>query len=381
MRATPAQPASLTRQLSRRDRTYLFALRRSLARRCTLIAYSCNRVERRRVLMQAARMPCSSSPNMKTTLLPPAPAAAESSTAPNDHLARHPELRDAMMRHAPTDGAHATALAGLRLYRYSQVAQKFTALYESSMCLIVQGRKRVLIGTHALTYEPMRYLVASQDLPCSSEILNASPEEPYLCVQLAFQPRDVAAVMLDMGRPADPPATSPARGLYTEETTPALLDVTLRLLRLLDTPGDVEALGGSVRREILYRLLTAPNGWRLARCATPDSYDQRISRVISYVRERYREPLRIADLARAGHMSESSLHQRFKAVTALTPLQYQKQLRLQEARRLLMGEGVDAASAAFGVGYQSASQFSREYARLFGEPPQRDRARLFGLAR
>jgi AraC-like DNA-binding protein len=369
----------LTLRLSRCDRADLFVPCRSLARRCTLIAYSCNGVKQRDVLVQSMPMPCFTLSTMSASLLAPAPAAATLSAASNDHLARDPELRDAVMRHAPTDGAHATALAGLRLYRYAHTAQKITALYEPSMCLIVQGRKRVLIGAQALTYEPMRYLVASQDLPCTGEILNATPEAPYLCVQLAFQARDVVAVMLDMGRPPEPLDPSPARGLYTEETTPTLLDVTLRLLRLLDTPGDVEALGRSVRREILYRLLTAPNGWRLARCATPDSYDQRISRVIGYLRERYREPLRIADLARAGHMSESSLHQRFKAVTALTPLQYQKQLRLQEARRLLMGEGMDAASAAYGVGYQSASQFSREYARLFGAPPRRDRARLLGL--
>lgn len=307
--------------------------------------------------------------------LAPSPATPAPAAQPS---AAHTELRDALLRHTPGDGVHATAMAGLRLYRYS-AAQPFSGLYEPSMCMIAQGSKRVLIGEHAVTYGPMRHLVASQDLPCTSQILAASAEQPYLCLQLAFQARDVAAVMLDMGRPPEPRDGTPARGLYTEETTPALLDVTVRLLRLLDTPHDVEALGRSVRREILYRLLTAANGWRLARCATPDSYDQRISRVICYLRERYREPLSIAELARTGHMSESSLHQRFKAVTALTPLQYQKQLRLQEARRLLMGEATDAASVGYWVGYQSASQFSREYARLFGAPPRRDRARLLGL--
>jgi AraC-like DNA-binding protein len=299
--------------------------------------------------------------------------------APDEGVACHTELRDAVLRHAPTDGTHATAMAGLRLYRYSSAGEQVCGLYEPSMCLIVQGSKRVLIGQQAVVYGPTRHLVASQDIPGIGEILSATPERPYLCLQLAFQARDVAAVMLDTGRPPEPRDTTPARGLYTEQTTAALLDVTLRLMRLLDAPADIEALGGSVQREIIYRLLSAPNGWRLARCATPDSYDQRISRVIAYLRERYRDPVRIADLARAGHMSESALHQRFKSVTALTPLQYQKQLRLQEARRLLMGDSMDAASVGYWVGYQSASQFSREYARLFGAPPRRDRERLLGL--
>jgi AraC-like DNA-binding protein len=303
--------------------------------------------------------------------------AGTSNEAPSCHV----ELRDAILRHAPTNGAHSTAMAGLRLFRYSNAGERVAGLYEPSMCIIAQGSKRVLIGRQAVVYGPLRHLVASQDLPCTGEILTASADQPYLCLQLAFQARDVAEVMLDVGRPAEPLDTQPARGLYTEQTTPALIDVTLRLMGLLDSPKDVEALGRSVRREIIYRLLTAPNGWRLARCATPDSYDQRISRVISYLRERYREPVRIAELAQAGHMSESSLHQRFKSVTAMTPLQYQKQLRLQEARRLLMGESVDVASVGYSVGYQSASQFSREYARLFGAPPQRDRTRLLGSVR
>jgi AraC-like DNA-binding protein len=316
---------------------------------------------------------------MNTAAQALASTVAGPSSAADEGVACHTELREVALRHAPIDGAHATAMAGLRLFRYSSAGEKVSGLYEPSMCLIVQGSKRVLLGQHAVVYGPMRHLVASQDLPCTGEILTATPGQPYLCLQLAFQPRDVAAVMLDMGRPPEPSDTTPARGLYTEQTTPALLDVTLRLLRLLDAPRDVEALGGSVRSEIIYRLLTAPNGWRLARCATPDSHDQRISRVISYLRERYRDPVRIADLAKAGHMSESALHQRFKSVTALTPLQYQKQLRLQEARRLLMGDSMDAASVGYWVGYQSASQFSREYARLFGAPPQRDRARLLGV--
>jgi transcriptional regulator GlxA family with amidase domain len=164
--------------------------------------------------------------------------------------------------------------------------------------------------------------------------------------------------------------------MYVEESSAHLMEATLRLVSLLDSPLDASSLAPLVQREILYRLLRSDNGWRLARTATPDSYDQRVARVIAWVRERYSEPLRVGELARMVHMSESSLHQHFKAVTALTPIQYQKQLRLQEARKLLLAEGVSAAVAARSVGYESPSQFSREYARMFGHPPARDRLRL-----
>ena len=285
-------------------------------------------------------------------------------------------LCERVLRHAPRQGANPTAVAGLQLYRFDAPNEPLHALYEPSVCLIVQGAKRLLIGDAVLHYGPLRHLVVSQDLPITGQVLEASPLAPYLCIALAVPPREVAGLMLELGRPPEPAAAGPAPGLYVEDSAPALLEATDRLVRMLDTPQDVPALAPLVLREIVYRLLASPNGWRLARTATPDSYDQRVSRAITWLRERYREPLRVADLARAVHMSASSLHQHFKSVTTLTPIQYQKQLRLQEARRLLLAEAVDAAAAAHHVGYESASQFSREYARLFGAPPGRDRARL-----
>lgn len=287
-------------------------------------------------------------------------------------------LVERVLRLAPRQGANATCVPGLQLYRFDRPNEPLFALYEPSVCLIVQGSKRVLIGDQVLHYGPLRHLVVSQDLPMSGQVLEAHPMAPYLCIALSISAQQVASLLLDIGRPPEPPNAGSPSGLYTEDSSLELMEAMHRLIRLLDTPADTPALAPLIQREILYRLLTSPNGWRLARTATPDSYDQRVARVIAWMRDRYREPLRVADLAKAVHMSESSLHQNFKAVTALTPIQYQKQLRLQEARRLLLAECASAAVVARHVGYESPSQFSREYARMFGAPPGRDRVRLLG---
>lgn len=287
-------------------------------------------------------------------------------------------LVERVLRRAPKQGANATCIPGLQLYRFDRPNELLHALYEPSVCLIVQGSKRVLIGDQMLHYGPMRHLVVSQNLPIAGLVLEADPLNPYLCIALAVSAQETASLLLDIGRPAEPLNAGSASGMYTEESSAELMEATHRLIRLVDAPSDAPALAPLVQREILYRLLTSPNGWRLARTATPDSYDQRVARAISWLRDRYREPLRVVDLAKAVHMSESSLHQNFKAVTALTPIQYQKQLRLQEARRLMLSERASAAVAARRVGYESASQFSREYARMFGAPPGRDLVRLLG---
>lgn len=296
--------------------------------------------------------------------------------APPARQARSPAVRDLVTRHAPSDGVHKTAIDGLRLYRFSSPVEIGLALYQPSMCLLVQGSKRVLLGEQVHVYDTLRHLVASQHLPAKGQVIGASPEAPYLCAELAIDAGVVAELMLEMEQPVSPPGASPAQGMYTEETDGHLLDATLRLLELLDSPRDARLLGPAVKREIVYRLLTAPSGWRLARSVAASSHDRRVGRVISLLRERYREPLRIATLAQMVHMSESTLHLHFKAVTAMTPLQYQKKLRLLEARRLLMSGTMDAATAGHAVGYESPSQFSREYTRMFGEPPRRDQARL-----
>jgi AraC-like DNA-binding protein len=293
-------------------------------------------------------------------------------------LSAQDSLLERVLRLAPRQGANATCVPGLQLYRFDWPNEPLHALYEPSVCFIVQGSKRVLIGDQVLHYGPMRHLVVSQDLPMSGQVLEADPLAPYLCIALSVSAQQIASLLLDIGRPTEPPNAGSAPGMYTEDSSLELVEATHRLIRLLDAPSDAPALAPLIQREILYRLLKSPNGWRLARTATPDSYDQRVARVISWMRDRYREPLRVADLAKAVHMSESSLHQNFKAVTALTPIQYQKQLRLQEARRLMLAECASAAVVARHVGYESPSQFSREYARMFGAPPGRDRVRLLG---
>lgn len=224
------------------------------------------------------------------------------------------------------------------------------------------------------------HLVVSQNLPVIGQVVEASASDPYLCLHLRIEEAEVNQIVLDHGMPPEPAGATAeaARGLYTEPSTPALMNAIARLVELLNTPQDIAAIAPLIRREIVYRLLFSPYGWRIARTASPDCNDQRIARAIRLLQARFREPVSVAELAGVAHLSASALHLNFKAVTSLTPLQYLKQLRLQEARRLLLSANKDAAAIAFEIGYESPSQFSREYARLFGQPPGRDRQRLLG---
>lgn len=280
-----------------------------------------------------------------------------------------------VMRHASRDGIVSTAIPGLQLIRSVQVGVAVQTLYEPALCLLAQGRKCVLVGDQLVEYGPMRHLVVTHDLPVTGRVLEADPARPYLCVYLSVPQREVASLVLEIGHRSVSHDKLSERAFYAEETSAALLDATLRLVRLLDTPCDIETLAPMIRREIIYRLLTSSNGWRLARTTAADSHQHRIGRAILMMRERYAEPLRITELARAVSMSESTFHSHFKAVTALTPISYQKLLRLHEARRLLVSEQMDVASTSRRVGYESTSQFSREYSRQFGLAPTADRKR------
>ena len=279
-----------------------------------------------------------------------------------------------MTRYTAGDGIHATAVDRLTFLRAARPHEMMPTVYEPSLCLIAQGSKRVILGDDVLVYDRERYLVASVDLPVIGELLDATVERPYLCVMLRLDAKEVASMLLEAELP--PPAAAPSRGLYLARTTPALADAVLRLLGLLDTPEDIAGLAPLAEREILYRLLKSEEGWRLRQAATAHSHSRRIARAIDWLKSHYAEPLRIENVANKVSMSASSFHEHFKAVTAMSPLQYQKQLRLQEARRLLLGEAVDAATAGHRVGYKSPSQFSREYSRLFGAPPAKDMQRL-----
>ncbi|MDL9997929.1 AraC family transcriptional regulator [Variovorax sp. J22P240] len=286
------------------------------------------------------------------------------------------ELAAMIDRITVTDGARETAVPRLTLARASHMQHPVHAIHEPAFCVLAQGSKRVLLGDEVYIYDSSQYLVVSQNLPVSGQVIDASPEAPYLGLRLSFDVKDIAALALDLQLGETLPMRASQRGIFTGELSTTLLDPVLRLVRLLDSPEDVPALAPLITREILYRLLKSADGWRLAQMAVVDSHSQRIAQAISVLSMRFQETLRVEDLADEVHMSVSSLHQHFKAVTAMSPLQFQKQLRLQESRRIMISEHVDAATAGHRVGYESQSQFNREYSRFFGLPPARDVKRL-----
>lgn len=285
------------------------------------------------------------------------------------------ELASAMERLSPRDGIHATAIPRVALIRASRPGAPLMALHQPALCLIAQGSKKVMLGHEVYPYAPPQHLVVGVDLPVTGQVTQATPAAPYLCFRLDLDPGEITDLMLHAELPEEP-RRNPTRGLFVGDTSAPLLDAVLRLVHLLDAPEDIPALAPLATREIVYRLLKSEHGWRLKQIASANSQSQRIARAIDWLKTHYAEPLRIEDVAREVHMSTSSLHHHFKAVTAMSPLQYQKRLRLQEARRLLLSEDVDVATAGFRVGYESPSQFGREYSRLFGAPPGRDLRRL-----
>ena len=286
------------------------------------------------------------------------------------------ELAACIDRQTRVDGSHSTPIPRLMLARRSRAEHPVHSVYEPAFCILAQGSKRVLLGDEVYVYDSSRYLVVSQNLPVATQVLDATAETPYLGLRLTFEPKDIVDLVVELRRQERLPALRPQRGMFTGELTTALLDPALRLIKLLDTPADIPSLAPLAIREILYRLLTSPDGWKLAQMAVSEGQGDRVTRVIDWMRLHFQEPLCVEELAREAHMSVSSLHSRFKAVTAMSPLQYQKQLRLQEARRVMLNDGLDAATAGHRVGYESPSQFSREYSRFFGAPPARDIKRL-----
>ncbi len=244
-------------------------------------------------------------------------------------------------------------------------------LFLPMICIVLQGAKEVAIGDHLLRYDPASYFIASMELPVSGRVVEASAERPFISVGLALDWQGLAALLAEM-----PPASGgQAEAFGVSPVTAELLDPFLRLMRLLDTPPDIPVLAPLMEREILYRLLQGPQGNVLRQIALASGRLSQIRQAIAWIRQNFDRPLRIDDLAGVAGMSTASLHRHFKEAAAMSPLQYQKTLRLQEARRLLVAD-YDAARAAFAVGYESASQFSREYARMFGAPPARDAIRL-----
>ena len=266
-------------------------------------------------------------------------------------------------------------LSGLHLSRSSLPTKPLHSVTSPSFCVIAQGSKEVLLGESCYRYDPLHYLLATIELPSVSQVLEASKERPYLSLRLELAPMLVGSVMLESSYSSlrDPAEIS---ALDVSPLDGPLLDATVRLVRLLDAPAEAPVLLPLITREIIYRLLMGEQGSRLRHIAILGGYTSHIARAVQRLRQDFDQPLRIEEIARELGMSISGFHHHFKAVTAMSPLQFLKRLRLQEARRLMLGEDLDAASAAYRVGYRDASQFNREYKSLFGVPPMRDVQRL-----
>ncbi|KAF1040279.1 MAG: HTH-type transcriptional activator RhaS [Herbaspirillum frisingense] len=277
----------------------------------------------------------------------------------------------------PAEGDHDSPVPGLFLYRRDGYCPPASYIYQPSLSLIVQGSKHVILGTQAYEYDTSHFMLTSVDLPTISQVCAASAHYPFLSILLSL---DLTAVQ-EVGGEIDLhgiAAGDTGSGMMLGPVTAGLLDAVARLAALADTPRDIPVMGRMVLREIIYHLLVSPAGAQLRQIAMHDTRGNRIAGVINWLRDHYAEPVRIETLAEMAAMGVSTLHHHFTAITRLSPLQYQKQIRLHEARRLLLTEALDAGTAAFRVGYESVSQFSREYRRLFGNPPMRDIALLRG---
>lgn len=280
-------------------------------------------------------------------------------------------IRDLIDRHCRA-ARQDTPVAGLRLYRAEAPSPQVSTLYRPTLCLVAQGRKQVVLGDSLYEFDPSKYLIVTVDLPVTGCIVEASEARPYLGLSLDLDPGRVAELLLDN---AAPPPNS--RGAIA--VTPLgcdLLDPMTRLLRLLDRPEDVPVLAPLIEREVHYRLLQGEQGALLRQAATAGSHLSRVGQAADWIRRHYAEPVSVEALAELAGMSVTSFHRHFRAITTMTPLQYRTRIRLQEARRLMIVDGQNAGAIGFDVGYESQSQFNREYRRMFGVPPATDAARL-----
>lgn len=266
-------------------------------------------------------------------------------------------------------------LKGLHFNRSSSPSECIHSVSVPAFCVIAQGSKEVFLGDNRYQYDPMHYLLATVELPIVSQILEASQAHPYLSLRIDLDPNLVSSVMVEAGYPSSRNRAE-VKAIGVSPLDANLLDAVVRLVRLLDSPAEAHVLAPLIKREIIYRLLMGEQGNRLRQIAVLGGYTHHIARAVDRLRKDFNQPLRIEDIARELGMSVSGFHHHFKSVTAMSPLQFQKQLRLQEARRLMLGQNLDATSAAYRVGYDDASHFNREYKRLFGEPPMRDIERL-----
>lgn len=286
-------------------------------------------------------------------------------------------LGEAILPLCPRDGRFPLGNTGAHVVRFSATTKEMVrSTPRPVLCIVAQGEKTIFLGKQAMLYDASRLLVLSVEVPVSAQVTQASAAEPYLSLVLDLQPEKLSQLVLRVFPNGVPRSKAAAQGVFLAPSQPAILDAATRLVRLMATPEDVPLLAPLLIEEILLRLLLSPIGPRLAQGGLSDSKLQRISRSIAWLRANYAQPIRMAELAELANMSLSSFHHQFKALTTVSPLHFQKALRLQEARRCMLLQGMDAASAALQVGYLSASQFSREYTRFFGFSPTKDIARL-----
>jgi len=285
-------------------------------------------------------------------------------------------LAELVRRHAPHDGAFDLAIAGLHVARASRPnAELVHHVQRAALCVVVQGAKCVTLANDVYEYDASRLLVYSIDLPVAAQVTRASRTEPYLSLRIDLDPGRIANLVARV-YPHGLPRAKESRAICLVQATDELLNAMVRLFELLAQPNDAELLAGLVIDEILIRLLRSEVGPRLAQVGIDDSGAQGVAKAVAWLRANYNQPIKVEDLARLAGMSVSSFYEHFKTITSMSPVQYQKILRLQEARRLMLASLVNPGTASWQVGYQSASQFSREYSRFFGSTPSRDIARL-----
>ncbi|MEK3993106.1 AraC family transcriptional regulator [Robertmurraya sp. FSL R5-0851] len=290
-------------------------------------------------------------------------------------LTQQAELARIIERHTGTNGVHETAIPSLSFVRRYTDKDPNYGVYKPSLCITAQGVKEVSVGMEDFRYGPGDYLVASVDLPATSHIIETSPESPYLGFILELTTNEILEVLGDANFSSASEGSS-GRGMFVSRLNPSLFDAVVRLVRLLDTPEDIPTLAPLFTKEVIYKVLKGEHGDTLKKIVVKGNSAYQIKNAIQLIMTNYDKPIRVEQLAETANMSVSAFHKHFKEVAAMSPIQFQKQLKLQEARRLLLSEATDAAAVAYRVGYESPSQFSREYSRMFGLPPIEDIKRL-----
>lgn len=280
------------------------------------------------------------------------------------------ELVERISRIVPEDGGR-EPIPGVSFFRASTPTELFHRVWEPAFCVIAQGAKEVIVGRRTYRYDPYHYLIATMELPAASHVVEASPEAPYLSLRLALDPRTISAVMMEAGYVPSPEGPE-VSAFDVSPLRPPLLEAVVRLARLAETPDEAPVLLPLITREVIFRLLQDEQGARLRHLVLLNGQYHRMARAIALIRERFDRPLDIQQLARELGLSTSALYQHFKAATGMSPLQFQKRLRLQEARRLMLMEGLDASTAGYRVGYNDPAHFTRDYKKLFGRPPRQD---------